>query len=541
MGVVYRARDPAIGRTVAIKVMHAVSAAVRKRFLQEIRILGTLTHQHIVTVHDCGEYDDQPYIVMEFVEGLTLAEYIARTPGRVRDQVVLIRQLCAAIEYAHTHQIVHRDIKPTNLMVDRHGHLKVLDFGIARSGHSLATTSDGHVLGTLNYMSPEQLDGRPVDGRTDIFSIGLVLYELLASRPAFAIETAARVIHSVLHEDPVALATLRPDLDPELSRIVSVALQKDPARRYQAVGSLAADLERVEPRLGLTSLPAISPLPAITPPLPQSQPSKPTTGLSRWAGSLSTSDGRRYVFGIAGVVLLAVSASILLLPLGYRSSAQMPVTEGSPMASAPKETSGTSPPGSVQAERLADASAGRGSSPPPQPRGTPADNSVRAPAPMISASAPPKAWHEVVVPAGQLLTIRLARAISSETSRVAESVDATIANDVLVNNELVIRKGTPVRGTITDAHKGSSPSIGVRFHTLVPRPGVEIDMRIEPVIQRIEAFGGGWRRIITGAATGAAGGAAAAPMTQKPNVSEVAAGSTVTINLLAPITVPVER
>ena len=203
-----------------------------------------------------------------------------------------------------------------------------------------------------------------------------------------------------------------------------------------------------------------------------------------------------------------------------------------------------------------------GQVPPVQAPGTPPAGDPIPPSSTVSPPATPRAWHEVVVPAGQTLTIRLTRALSSETSRVEDLVDATIADDVLVNNALAIRKGTPVRGTVTEAQKGSSPSIGVRFHTLVPRPGLEVDMRIDPVIQRIEASrGGGWTKIILGAATGAAvggltggaqgvvkggaaggaGGAAAATITQKPKVSEVVAGSTVPVLLLAPITVMIER
>ena len=192
MGTVYRATDPVIGRTVAIKLLHVDITALqvdddenRARFRQEVRSTGTLRHPHIVTVYDYGVDGDRPFIVMEYVDGRTLAEMLRdQVPLSLGQTLRLVQQLCSALDYAHDLGIIHRDIKPANLMVDRNGDLKVLDFGIARIGEEQLTRT-GMVLGTLEYMSPEQIDGTAVDRRTDIFSVGAVLYELLSSRRAF--------------------------------------------------------------------------------------------------------------------------------------------------------------------------------------------------------------------------------------------------------------------------------------------------------------------------------------------------------------------
>src|SRR5262249_52448398 len=202
MGVVYRARDPRIGRMVAIKLLRISDEGIAERFLQEARSAGNLNHRNIVTIYDYGEHEEQPFIVMEFVDGTTLAEQIRKqarlTLGRKLD---LVLQLAAGLDYAHGNGIIHRDVKPANLITDRSGVLKILDFGIARVADS-GLTQSGVMMGTPNYMSPEQITGAPVDRRSDIFAVGLVFYELLAYRPAFAGETAHSVIHSIVNDAP---------------------------------------------------------------------------------------------------------------------------------------------------------------------------------------------------------------------------------------------------------------------------------------------------------------------------------------------------
>ena len=185
MGTVYRAHDPQIGRTIAIKVLLVDEDDLRARFRQEVRTAGTLTHQNIAAIYDYGEADGRPFIVMEYVEGRTLAELLRdRVPLTLAYKLRLIQQLCAALDYAHARGVVHRDIKPANLMLDRHGDLKIVDFGVAKMGDGQLTRT-GDVLGTLTYMSPEQIDGGVIDRRSDIFSVGVVLYEVVSSHRAF--------------------------------------------------------------------------------------------------------------------------------------------------------------------------------------------------------------------------------------------------------------------------------------------------------------------------------------------------------------------
>jgi TonB family protein len=249
-GVVYRARDPHIGRTVAIKLLNAADDVQRSRFEQEIRLLGTLNHTNIVGIYDCGMHGEQPFIVMEFVEGVTLAEYVSdQTKVPLLRTLQLVRALCSALDYAHNRGIVHRDIKPANLMIDRDGVLKVLDFGVARFGETHATRT-GAVIGTPSYMAPEQVAGRSVDKRTDIFAVGVVLYEILASVQAFPGKGKSvwEVMQAVLNEQPVALSLIVPTIDAELERIVRRAIEKDPSGRYASLALLADDLAAVEAR-----------------------------------------------------------------------------------------------------------------------------------------------------------------------------------------------------------------------------------------------------------------------------------------------------
>jgi serine/threonine-protein kinase len=245
MGTVYRAHDPQIGRTIAIKVLNVNDQDLHARFRQEVRTAGTLTHPNIVAVHDYGEANGLPFIVMEYVEGQTLAEVLRdRVALSLPYKIRLMQQLCAALEYAHARGVVHRDIKPANLMLDRNGDVKVVDFGIAKAGDAELTRT-GSVLGTLTYMSPEQIEGGLIDRRSDIFSVGVVLYEVMSSHRAFQGETPSQIIRAILNEQPVALAERCPGLDPAFDRIARKALHKNPSERYQTLAELSADLGRI--------------------------------------------------------------------------------------------------------------------------------------------------------------------------------------------------------------------------------------------------------------------------------------------------------
>lgn len=257
MGRVYRARDPKINRIVALKTISIVASTpaeeeeFRERFFREAQAAGALSHPGIVTIFDVGEDEasNTPYTVMEFIEGKTLAELAASpTEGGTSERlplktaVDLARQVAEALDYAHAHQIIHRDIKPANILVTADGRAKIADFGIAKLQTS-QFTQPGQVLGTPAYMSPEQLTGEAIDGRSDLFSLGVVLYWLLTGDKPFAGDTTNTISFKVVYSDPIPPSKLMPSLSPHYDHVVRRALAKNPAQRYATGRALADDLE----------------------------------------------------------------------------------------------------------------------------------------------------------------------------------------------------------------------------------------------------------------------------------------------------------
>src|SRR6476660_3244029 len=267
MGVVYKALDPTIGRTVALKTMrldvHGLDAQeMVRRFQNEARAAGVLNHPNIVTIYDAGEEDGIFYIAMEFIEGTTLHEVLTEQRVLATDEVLqLTRQISRGLDYAHSNGIVHRDIKPANIMITGNGTVKIMDFGIAKSGGQVTNT--GQVLGTPNYMSPEQVKGRPLDGRSDLFSLGVILYEMLTGEKPFVGQNVTTIIYKIVNENPITPRDLDVTVHPGLSAIVTKALAKAPDDRYQTGADLVRDLENYKlagpVRTGSTA--AISPAP----------------------------------------------------------------------------------------------------------------------------------------------------------------------------------------------------------------------------------------------------------------------------------------
>lgn len=249
MGLVYKAKDPAIDRTVAIKTIREDSnlfakdaEEVKKRFRREAQVAGRLSHPGIVTIYDVGGEGGLFYIVMEYVEGDTLDKIIdSKHLPDVDKTIDLMLQVCDAIGYAHKNGIVHRDIKPANIMIVDKRYVKVMDFGIARIASS-DMTQVGKIMGTPNYMSPEQVMGAKVDNRTDIFSMGVILYELLTGEKAFPGESITTVIYRILHEHPTPPKKLRLQLPSSLDYIVNKAMSKEIEKRYQSMEEFAKDL-----------------------------------------------------------------------------------------------------------------------------------------------------------------------------------------------------------------------------------------------------------------------------------------------------------
>jgi len=232
MGVLYLARDPLLERDVAIKVLSHLSQELRVRFSREARAAARLKHPNVVILFDVGEEAGQPFLAMEYVEGETLADAIRRrAPFDVWLKVQLIVELCDGLSYAHRMGVAHRDIKPSNLMLSADGSLKILDFGLARASSEMTSTEltmPGTVMGTPHYMSPEQIEGLPTDVRSDVFSVGLVSYELLAYRKAYPGDSAPIVLHKILTSDPPPLREHVPTLDRELERVIHTAIRRVP-------------------------------------------------------------------------------------------------------------------------------------------------------------------------------------------------------------------------------------------------------------------------------------------------------------------------
>ena len=250
MGVVYHAVDESLGRTVALKFLqaryHADDSAAR-RFRREARTVAALEHPNICTVHEIGESaDGQLYIAMPLYDGETLDQRIDRGPLAVEDAVQIAVQVARGLAKAHAAGVVHRDVKPSNVFITSDGVVKLLDFGIAKLADAALTATGGAgPIGTVAYMSPEQARGEAVDARTDLWSLGVVLYEMLAGRRPFTGDAAVVVLEAIQHERYVPLTEQRPDVPPALARIVEVALSRDPAARYQSAAALEHDLMRL--------------------------------------------------------------------------------------------------------------------------------------------------------------------------------------------------------------------------------------------------------------------------------------------------------
>jgi eukaryotic-like serine/threonine-protein kinase len=249
MGVVYLGKDPTIQRFVAIKTMRLDQIddadklqEVKARFFREAESNGRLSHHNIVTVFDAGEEQDLGYIAMEVLEGTTLTHWSRKPNLLAPDKLTAILAAVAeALDYAHQQGVVHRDIKPANIMLTKDEVVKVMDFGIAKMATSSRTHTD-IVLGTPTYMSPEQIAGKKVDGRSDIFSLGVVLFELLTGRPPFTSDNVSALLFAIAHSPHPALSALRPDLPVRMQDVVSRALQKDPVHRYRRAAEFAQAL-----------------------------------------------------------------------------------------------------------------------------------------------------------------------------------------------------------------------------------------------------------------------------------------------------------
>jgi serine/threonine protein kinase len=524
MGAVYLAYDPELERDVVIKLLREEDdPGLQQRFAREAKAIARLRHPNIVTIFDYGIDDGRQYIVMEYIPGETFAEVIRRRAVLTLDRKLeLIEGVCAGLSHAHAAGIVHRDVKPANLMIDVDGTVKVLDFGIARTT-APTLTAEGDVIGTLNYMSPEQLTTGRVDARSDIFAVGAVLYELIAYQRAFQGDLTDGLAARIVNTEPPPLSEVCSEVTPSLSHTAAKALEKDPEERYQDLLALKNDLANLRRHLTSGAPPEPEPIAADEElALRSGNTTIPVARLRRWRP-----ERRGWIAGTAAAALsVAAGAAWLsqatLDPPGApeiappNATARVPTAPSPPVAApAPPATSATPPIGPERSEPTPSTSRKSGDQPParssdprqpPTPKAepdTPRPTEPAAPSPDRTAlDGRPQPVDTVPLPRGagreepQLSTAAdPAAPASSETTARTKGPDSPAVHEQQIRATI----DAYVKGLATDSQqvevlarpvvslaadlRSASASCTLRFRNRL-RPGATFDRKMVLQLRR---------------------------------------------------------
>jgi serine/threonine-protein kinase len=478
MGEIYKALDTRLNRFVAIKVLPPASSADpgrRSRFVQEAQAASALNHPNIITIYDIISDDNTQYMVMEYIAGKTLLDVIPKGGLRVPLVLQYGTQMADALATAHAAGIIHRDLKPSNIMITDAGLVKLLDFGLAKLGErpSLSTSADattmltgpltveGTVMGTVNYMSPEQAEGKKVDARSDIFSFGSLLYEMATGNCAFDGASSISTLSAVLRDDVRSLAEVAPDVPPQLESIITRCLKKDPDQRWQTMHEVRMALEALRKQSDSGVLYKTQPAP---PPVPAPAP---VAALAPAAAKKGSSGALVAIFVVLGVlVLLGVAGAGAWWWTTQRKApppAQVSrvITETPPASAAPAAPAQTPPP--------------EAAAPPPSSEpaaSTPVSPAKRAPVAQAGAqpavkkpAAPARPVHRttpVAVADGLPFRITLAEDIPAD-AQDDRSVRFTATEGLRVGDAIVIAQGASVTGAIADAGKKKFLGMGSKL------------------------------------------------------------------------------
>ncbi len=497
MGVVYKARDTQLNRLVALKVLPAELVSDperRRRFVQEAKAASALNHPNIITVYEISSYEGGEFIAMEFVRGKTLDAFISRKGLDLDQALKYAVQIAEALATAQANGIIHRDVKPANIMVTDSGLVKVLDFGLAKLTEAPATdadaartvdeilrTTEGTIAGTAAYMSPEQAEGKPVDSRTDIFSFGAVLYEMVTGQRPFQGSSQLSILTSVLRDDPQPMAAIAGNVPPELERIIARCLRKDPNRRWHSMKDVQVALTELREEADAST--RFTPRPALV------ASSGPKTSVPEPAGKIGTS-GKPLLKEalIAGGVLLAVVAAVIVWhgradkPAATAPAIQSPrvVTpqpnKPSPLGEPLLTNDGIvelvkgGVPANLIIGQIASSKTNFDLSPPQLVRlvnERVPDNVIEAMRNPQSASgasqadsASPAGMTTLTIPEGQKILMKLQQTVSVSTAHKDDSISFAVAAPVRVAGKVVIAAGAIATGVVAGVEKKRLKWIG---------------------------------------------------------------------------------